>query len=187
MTKLSKESEKAVKEFDTFDQNVKELTLDQMNMSPIKDVEPQSDQLMISQKQKEKMSDIYLKPDRTIGCSEKFNEKYRKDFEFSKEMVCFEAENIEIIGENIEVWTKPFAGVPAQFWKIPVNVPVYGPRYLAEQLTKCRYHRLKMQENEISGGDGRGTYLGKMVANETIHRLNARPATSRKSIFMGAI
>ena len=186
MTKISKETEKAIKEFDSFDNSVKDLTMDNMNLAPVKDVEPQSDQLKISQKEKNNR-EIYLKPEKTIGCSDKFNEKFRSDYEFSKELVCFEAENIEIIGESIEVWTRPFGGVAAQYWKVPVNVPVWGPRYLAEQLTKCRYHRLKMQENEIVGGDGRGTYLGKMVANETIHRLNARPATTRRSVFMGAV
>lgn len=187
MTKLSKDLDKSAKEFDAFDAGIKEMTMDNMNTAPLKDVEPQSDQLKISQKEKNEKGDIYLKPEKTIGCREKFNENHREDYEYAKELVRFEAENLEIIGETIDVWTRPFPGMPAQEWKVPVNVPVWGPRYLAEQLSKCKYHRLKMQETEIIGADNRGTYMGKMIANETIHRLNARPATSRKSVFMGAI
>ena len=39
----------------------------------------QSDKLKIAQIDKDKMKETYLKPFRTIGCREKFNETYRAD------------------------------------------------------------------------------------------------------------
>lgn len=178
-----KELDKAQKQFEQFDNQVKEMTFDRMNMAPKNEVEPQT---KMSSQEISKAREIYLKPDRTIGCRDKFNEDYRKDYEFAKEYVQFTAENKEIIGEMIEMWTRPFAGMPAEFWKVPVNKPVWGPRYLAEQLKKCSYHRLIMQENKSVGGDYAGQYYGNMVADTTIQRLDAIPVSSRKSVFMGA-
>lgn len=179
-----KELDKAQVQFDEFDKQVKDLTLDRMNSSPREDVEPQT---KMSQKELEKSTDVYLKPNRSVSSKEKFNEKYREDFNFATEYVRFIAENKEIIGETIELWTKPFAGMPAQEWKIPVNTPVWGPRHLAEQLTKARYHRLKMEQNRLTGSDGQGNqYFGQMAVDTIIQRLDALPVSSRKSIFMGA-
>lgn len=186
MTKLEKDLEKAAKEFDAFDENVKAMSLDHMNQAPVKEVESQSDVLKISQKEKDRKGDIYLKPNKSIGCQEKFNEKYREDYEFAIQNVRFECQNIEIIGESVTAWTKPFAGMPAQEWIIPVNTAVWGPRHLAEQLTRCCYHRIRMDEKDISSADGSMTYLGKITVDETIHRINARPAVDKRSVFMGA-
>lgn len=133
----------------------------------------------------DKTKEIYLKPDRFVHSPEKFNENYRKDYEFSMEYVKFIAENKEIIGETIEVWTKPYAGMPAQFWKVPVNKPIWGPRHLAEQLTKCRYHRLVMQDS-ITNADGFAQYYGAMAIDKTVQRLDAIPVSNNRSIFMGA-
>ncbi len=181
-TSAEKEIIEAGKQFDAFDANVKELTMDRMNAVPREDVEPQT---KISQVDREKMGDIYLKPFKTIGCREKFNEKFRKDYEFDKEYVQFEAENKEIIGEDIELWTRPYPGMSAEFWKVPVNKPIWGPRYLAEQIKRASYHRLVMKQNVVTGGDHAGQYFGSMAADTTVQRLDARPVTSRKSVFMG--
>jgi hypothetical protein len=178
-----KELDKVQTQFDTFDNQVKEMTLDRMNMTPKEDVEPQT---KLSQKDIEKSKEIYLKPRRAIGSKEKFNEEYRKDYEFSMEYVQFIAENKDIIGESIELWTKPFPGMPAQEWNVPVNKPVWGPRHLAERLAGCRYHRLKMQQNVATGTDGMGQYYGSMAVDTTVQRLDAIPVNTRKSIFMGA-
>jgi hypothetical protein len=178
-----KELDKAQLQFDVFDQQVKDLTMDRMNEAPKQEIEPQT---KISQIDAAKAKEIYLKPDKTISSPDKFNEKYRSQWEFAKQMVQFVAENIEIIGENIELWTKPFAGVPAQFWKVPVNKAVWGPRHLAEQIARKTYHRLVMQKSTSTGGDGMGEYYGAMAAETTIARLKATPVSSRKSIFMGA-
>lgn len=177
------EQMKLEKQFDNFNDQVKEMTLDRMNAAPKPDIEAQT---KLSQKEIEKSKDIYIKPFKTISCSEKFNEKYREDYEFAKEYVYIVAENKEIIGEEIDLWTKPYAGVPAQEWKIPVNKPVWVPRFVAERIHGCTYHRLTMQQNVHSGSDHSGQYYGSMAVDTTIQRLDAIPMSQRKSIFMGA-
>lgn len=177
-----KELDKVQEQFDSYDKQVKDLTLDRMNMAPKEEVEAQT---KISQRDLQKANDIYLKPHKTISSREKFNEDYREKYNFSKEYVQFIAENKEIIGETIEIWTKPYAGMPAEFWKVPTNKPIWGPRYLAEQIHKCTYHRLRMEDRPTSAA-GEGTYYGTMVVDNKIHRLDAYPVSSRRSIFMGA-
>ncbi len=178
-----KELEKAAKQFQDFDDSVKELTMDRLNETPKKELEPQT---KLSQSEIAKSKDVYLKPCNVISSREKFNENFREKYNFDKEYVQFIAENKEIIGETIEIWTKPYAGMPAEMWKVPCNKPLWGPRYLAEQIKRKFYHRLVMQENVISGNDGKGSYYGSMAADSTIQRLDAHPVSSRKSVFMGA-
>jgi hypothetical protein len=158
--------------------------MDRMNAAPKEEVESQT---KLSQKELEKTKDVYLKPERSLPCRGKFNEDYRKDYNFDKEYVQFVAEHREIIGETIELWTKPYAGVPYEFWKVPPNKPVWGPRYLAERLKGCKYHRLSMQQNTITSADGMGQYYGSLTADTTIQRLDAIPVNNKKkSVFMGA-
>ena len=141
---------------------------------------------LLSEKDIEKSDQIYLKPIRTINNGQKFNEKFRKEYEEAKEYVYFMAENHEIIGEAIDIWTRPFGGMAAEEWKVPVNKPVWGPRYLAEQIKRKFYHRLIMQPN-VSETSGMGQVYGTMAVDTTIPRLDARPVSQRKSIFTGAI
>ncbi len=183
-SQAQKELDKAEKQFETFDKQVQEMTMDRMSAAPKQEIEPQT---KLSQKDIEKSTDIYLKPFRSIGCRDRFNEDYRNDYNFSKEYVHFVAEHKEIIGETIEMWTKPFAGVPAEWWKVPVGKPVWAPRYVAEQIKRKNYHRLVMQENRSIGADGMGQYYGSMAADTTIQRLDATPVSQRKSVFMGAV
>jgi hypothetical protein len=178
-----KELDRVEKQFDEFNSNVQQMTLDRMNMAPKEDREPQT---KIAQADLEKTKDVYLKPVRTIGSREKFNEDYRKQYNFATEYVHFTAENVEIIGETIQLWTKPFPGMPAEEWKVPVNTPVWGPRHLAERLKDCKYHRLTMKDHVSAGADGMGQYYGTMAIDKTINRLDAHPVTKQKSIFMGA-
>lgn len=178
-----KELDKAEAQFKEFDDQIKEMTFDRMNEAPKIAHEPQT---KLSQKDIQKSKDTYLTPKRTIGSKDKFNEDFRKEYEFQKEYVNFTAENHEIIGETIDMWTKPFAGIPAEWWEIPCNKPIWAPRYVAEQLKRCTYHRLKMVENQMTGSDGRGQYFGQMAADTTIQRLDAIPVSSRRSVFMGA-
>jgi len=159
------------------------MTLDRMNMAPKAEVEPQT---KMAQKDIEKSKDIYLKPNKSIGCKEKFNEKFRDSYNFDKEYVHFISENKEVIGETIEIWTRPYPGMAAEMWQVPTNKPVWGPRYLAEQIKRKFYHRLIMQQHNISSSDGLGNYYGSMAVDTTVPRLTAAPVSSRKSIFMGA-
>lgn len=179
---MNKELEKAQKQFDNFDANVKELTLDRMNMAPKEEQEPQT---KLSSREISKSKDIYLNPERSISRREKFNESFREGLNFKKELVQFIAEHKELIGEDIEIWTGPFAGYPVEFWRVPTNKPVWGPRYLAEQIKRKCYHRLVMKD-AISSQDGMGQYYGQLAADTTVQRLDAHPVSSRKSIFMGA-
>jgi len=176
-----RELDRADAQFKEFDAQVQQMTLDHMNAAPLKEMEPQT---KLSQSQLEKSPDTYLKPNRSIGCRDKFNEDYRKQWEFAKEYVPFIAENNMIIGEQIEMWTKPFAGIPAEFWKIPVNKKVVGPRYVAEQIKKARHHTLTMKEHTNAGSDHAGQYYGTMAVENIVQRLDAKPVSNDKSIFM---
>ncbi len=177
-----KELAKAEEQIKVFDESVRSLTLDRLSHTPKQETEAQT---KLSQADIEKSKEIWLKPKRAIGSKEKFNEDYRKEYEYAKEPVCFIAENNEIIGEDIEFWTKPFAGMPVEEWKVPVNKPVWGPRYVAEQIKRCYYHRLTMRD-AVTNTEGVGQFYGAMAADSTIQRLDARPAsTTTKSVFMG--
>ena len=185
-----RELDKAEAQFQAFDESVKSLTLDRMNETAKKEETAPKE---ISEKEINK-DEIYLKPVRSLGPGanpktgerEKFNERFRSDYEFAKEYVKFIAYNNEIGGEAIECWTKPFPGTNTEEWRVPVNRSVWGPRHLAERFTKCRYHRLKSQESTITSADGLGTYHGAIVADTIVQRLDAQPVSSRKSLFMGA-
>ena len=180
-----KELDNVAQQFDTFQENVKEMTMDRMSNAKREEVEPQT---KLSQSQIEKSKDIYLKPERSIspGSKEKFNEKFRDSYNFDKEYVQFIAENKEIIGEAIEIWTKPYPGMAAEYWRVPTNKPVYAPRYLAEQIKRKYYHRLKSEQNTITSADGMGTYHGGIVVDTLVQRLDAIPVSTKKSVFMGA-
>ena len=183
MSKKQTEIDRLQEHVDEFDKSVKDLTLDRMNAAPKEEVEQQT---KMSSKEIENSKDVYLKPEKIISSPQKFNEKFREDYNFAKEYVQFIAEHKEIIGEAIEMWTRPFGGMPAEFWRVPVNKPVWGPRYLAEQIKKCSYHRLTMQQNVMTEANSMGQIYGAMVADSTVQRLDAIPVTKRKSVFMGA-
>jgi len=182
MARLSKDLEAAIVNVDQFDASVKALT----NEVDVNAQKPESEpQVKMSNREIAKQDGIYLKPDRSINSKESFNEKYRTEYEFKKEYVPFIAENKEIIGETIELWTKPFAGISAEFWKVQTNKKVWGPRYLAEQISRKGYNRLTMEDRPVSQ-DGGHTFTGQLVATNRIQRLDARPArgsTIMKSDF----
>lgn len=186
---VAKELDKVEEQFQAKEENYKSLTLDNMNTAPILETE-----YKMSEKEVGNAKDIYLKPVRSIGpgvdakkgTREQFNEKFRKQYEFQKEYVQFTAYNNMINGEDIEMWTKPFPGVNCDMWRIPCNKPVWAPRFVAEQLTRCRHHILTMQKDTITGADGMGQYTGQIVAKNTIQRLDAQPVVKRQSIFLGA-
>jgi hypothetical protein len=177
-----KELIKADEQFQAFDENVKSLTHDRMNQAPKLEQEPIH---KIAQSDIAKSNDIYLKPKHSISSREKFNEDYRQDYNFQKEYVLFIAEHREIIGEHIEMWTKPFPGMPAEFWQVPTGKPIHAPRYVAERIKGCSYRRLVMQD-QVNQNHGMGQFYGQLAVDTTVQRLDALPATKQKSIFMGA-
>jgi len=177
-----KELDKVEAQFKEFDKQVQDMTLDRMNKTPKAELEPH---LKMSQEDILKSKEIYLKPKKIISSREKFNEKWRDDYNFMKEFVYFTAENHEIIGESIDIWCKPFPGLPAEEWIVPVNTPVWGPRYLAEQIKRKYYHRLKMDESKMSPHAPGVDVYGQMAVDSTIPRLDARPVSRNRSIFVG--
>ncbi len=178
-----KELDKAQEQFKDFDNNVKALTMDRMNQAPKIEHDPIH---KIAQADIAQAKDIYLKPHRSINSVEKFNENYRSDYEHAKEYVYFIAEHREIIGEDIDTWTKPFAGMPAEWWKVPVGKPIWAPRYVAERIKGCSYHRLTMKDTITHDNGNMGQMYGQLAVDTTIQRLDALPATKTRSIFMGA-
>ena len=170
----ARELAKAEDQFQAFEKNIGDLTLDRMNASPVPETEPQT---KLSTKEVEKIDAPYIKPIRSINSREPFNEKYRDLHKKAWQYIKCIVENNEILGEAVEVWTKRFPGDPAHFWKVPVNKPVYLPRLLAEQLQQCRYHRMTMEASngQVAGSDGMGTYIGSMVVDHTKQRIDCRP------------
>lgn len=176
-----RELDKVEEQFKEFDSQVKEMTMDRLNATPKQETEQQT---KMSQNEIANSKDRYLKPTKIVSCKEKFNEKYRDEYNYQKEYVNFIAENKELIGESIDLWTRPFPGMPAEEWIVPVNTPVWGPRYLAEQLKRKFYHRLIMKDSATQT-TGVGVMYGQMAADTTIQRLDANPVTKKRSVFMG--
>lgn len=179
----------AAASFDNFQQSISDLTHDRLNETKREETEGPR----VSQREIQKAPEVHLRPKREIyamnpktGEGQKFNEKFRADYEHAKQEVNFMAENKEIGGEDITIWTRPFGGMPAEEWIVPVNKPVWGPRYLAEQIKRKYYHRLVMKESVITGSDHRGQYFGSLAADTTIQRLDCHPVSQRRSLFMGA-
>jgi len=188
-SQAQKELDKAQDTFDKFDEEIKSLSHDEMGKAPMEEHEPQT---KLSSAEIRKAPEIYLKPIKTVypGCTPKtgkmtdvFNEAFRDQWEFDKKYVRFIAENHEIVGESIDTWTRPYPGVPAEEWLVPVNKPVWGPRYLAEQIKRKCYHVLTMEDHKQTGSDHAGTYVGGLVAKSTRHRLDAMPAPEAQVSF----
>lgn len=173
-----KELDKAEEQFNKFEDNLNELASQrQFNPTP-------TSELKMSQNEVNRSKDIYLKPKRRVASKEAFNEKFRQDYEFDRELVCFVATNNEVMGEAITAWTKPYPGLPAEEWEVPCGKPVWGPRYVAEQLKRKGYNRFTMETRAINS-DGVGQYFGSMAVETFIQRLDAVNANTRKSIFHG--
>ena len=173
-------------ELDAFKENLETLQA-QKDEAPVVKTEAQT---KLSQEEIHKNNKDYLKPVRSISSREKFNEKYRKDYEEKKQYVNFIAENKEIIGEAIEMWTKGFPGCPAEFWRVPVNKPIWAPRYVAEQIKGAQYHVFVM--DGVSAVQQAATsqveeieYHGSMIVKNKVNRLDAQPVSQNRSVFMG--
>lgn len=140
----------------------------------------------ISQKEIEKSSDVYLKPKRSIPSREKFNERFRESYNRDKEYVHYTVQHEEIKGETVELWTKPYPGLPAEEWAIPSGKPVWIPRYVAKKLEEgCVYHRLRTEDRPTKS-EGGMTYYGSMVVDDLIYRISARPVPTHRVIPVGS-
>ena len=160
---------KAAEKFDKFSEEVKALsTSEERSQVPTAETEPQT---KLSKKEAITSDAPIIKPNRAIFSKEKFNEKLRKEFEERSKLVKCIVENNEIVGESVQFWFKGYPGTPAQEWTVPVNKPIYIPRYLAEHLAKRQYIRYVMSERQnVAEGD----LTHAMVAKETRHRIDCR-------------
>lgn len=145
----------------------------------------------LSQNEISNMSKIYLKPYKIAPCRDKFNEKFRADWEFKKEIVCFIAQHNELKGEEIDIVTRPMGGIDGMHWKVPTNKPVYGPRYLAEQIKKKSYIRYVAQNPNQARNAQENIPIGHMgidytdmIGAEVVNRMDAFPVTNSKSVFL---
>ncbi len=179
---VNEELNKVEKQIDNVQNEIRSMSFDKLNLAPTREREEPK----LSQKELASQSGMYIKPKRSIGCREKFNEDYRREYDHSKEYVNFVAQNNEIIGETIEMWTKPFAGIPAEFWNVPTGKPIWAPRYVAEQLKRCRHHKLVMRDHVVTENNSVGQMYGAIAAEETVQRMDAHPVTSSSSIFVGS-
>ena len=173
-----RELDKAEKQFEEFNDNIKELTTDVTRAAPRTEQEPVH---KMSQREMQNADDIYIKPMKSVGDGKKFNEKFREGWDYDKQYIKVKLEHKELIGENIEQWTKPYTGVPAEFWVLPTTKPVWIPRHVANQVKRKYYARLKMDEQTVTGADGTGSYYGKMVVSDTVQRLDCNLVSTSKT------
>jgi len=172
------ELKKMGEKFDSFQEEVKSLSYNNGLSIPVKEQEQQT---KMSNREILRAPEIFLKPKKSIGSPQRFNESFRSMWNFQKEFVRFIAENIEAKGEPIsDIWTRPFGGVDAELWDVPVNKPVWGPRYLAEQIKRKSYTRLKMDADADArnyvNSDSNAQYYGRVVHDTRVQRLDAMPA-----------
>jgi hypothetical protein len=170
------ELDKAQEQLDAFEQSAKSITLDVARSAPLEEKEPQT---LMSRQEIKNSQDIYLKPARSISSKEKFNEKFRDEYNYFKEYVQFIADSNEIKGESIEFWTKDFPGVPAEFWQVPPGRPVWAPRYVERRINACKYSRWKMEDRPTETGSGI-QYYGAMKVETIVKRLEVQSMDDRK-------
>lgn len=140
--------------------------------------------IQVSKKDASKSGVLYLKPERSVNAPQKFNERWRKEYEESEELVEFIARHKESPGSAIQTWTRKFGGKPALFWTVPTDRVVCGPRVLAEQIRGCKHHIVTMDEHTVTSSDGMGTYHGAIQMKKEVARLEAEPVSTTTSIFM---
>lgn len=178
---IQKELDNVEKQIGQVEDSIKSMTMEKMDEAPRQETDHG-----LSQKQINSSSDEHLKPLRFVGCKEAFNEKFRNEYNHKREYVRVVCQHNELKGDAIEKWSRPYGGLPAEFWRVPTNRPVCIPRYLAEEIKSCKYHRLVMDEKKVTDSSGTGVFYGAMQVETVVQRLDAFPATDRKSIFMGA-
>lgn len=126
-----------------------------------------------------------IRPRKSVSHPAPFNEKFRKQWNRGWQYVTAIVDNHELIGQDVECWTKQFPGDPAHFWIIPCNRPVKIPRLLVEQLNKCCYSRMTMEAQPTQQKDG-AVFYGAMKRESLRHRISARIIDdSSTSIAMG--
>jgi len=165
-----KEVDRLETEFQEKAKQMSSMTQDEIATAPVKETESKVE---MSKKEIIQFDAPMIKPSHKIhgiGKPKAEQEGLRKK---AWEYVKVVAENLEVHGETIEFWHKPpYSGEPCCFWQVPVNKPVYVPRFVADHLSTRCYHRLVMQEKTTNLGHGEIT--STLVATETRRRLDCR-------------
>lgn len=171
-SKGQQELQNAADSIQSFETQLKSFHSDVAAMAPaIEDFEPQT---KLSMREMASIGPEIMKPARSIGAKERFNETFRGEWEEKKKYVKCIVENYEIQGEMVELWTKGFPGVPCEFWQLPTNKPIAVPKYVAERVAGCKYHVLQM-EDSVTQHTQNGKMYGTLVARNSRQRLDARP------------
>jgi hypothetical protein len=130
---------------------------------------------------------IVLKPIKTLfAVGQKFDENFREDYNYDKQYVDFIYEHNEEKGSTLEIWTRPYPGVPAEFWLVPANKPVSGPRYLKNQIDNMTYITRKYVEQKSVGSDYAGQYVGALEVQNVEERASTKEVSKKVKIFMGS-
>jgi hypothetical protein len=178
-TEGQRELEKVEDQIKTFSESMVTAGEERASL-PVREMEPQT---KLSQSEINKSNILYLKPKRTFPSREKFNEKYRADFNYQSEYVDFIAENHEVKGESIDFCVKKFPGQPIEEWVVPVNKEVSAPRYVKERIQECGYTIFTTADNTVAS-EGGVKYYGQIVAEERRARLSAREISRVSRISM---
>jgi len=172
--------DKTEAQFEKYSEQLTSMAQNDIRSLPVKEEEMQT---KLSSREIHRDNAIYLKPERTIPDGQKFNEAFAKEYEFDCQLVNFIAEHKEIIGEKIELWTHPYGGKGASFWKVPVNKPVWGPRYLAEQIKESRYVKYISEQAPNMPNTNSMQMYGGIIAETQVQRLDAHPVSTKKTFF----
>lgn len=178
----NKELDKTETYFDKVQDQLSDLTVDEMAKAPVEDLEPQT---KLSKKELNKYDapvishcKCFIQPIPKNGYDK---EKFDKLIAHDEELVKVICENNEIIGEAIELWTGNYPGQICGFYKVPVNIPVWIPRKVAKRIRACRYHRIKMAQrplhslqNEMDSGSVFSQPIESPTVTETKQRLDCR-------------
>jgi hypothetical protein len=174
-----KELDKVESQIDKFSDSVSLASERNQNL-PFKETEPQT---KLSQAEINASSNIYLKPKRIFPSREKFNEKFRDEFNRQSQYVEFIAENHEVKGESIDLCIKKFPGMPVEEWIVPVNKNVSAPLYVKERIQQCGYTVFTTVDRS-TGSEGGIVYYGQMVSEEVKSRLSVKEVVRKSRIYL---
>jgi hypothetical protein len=167
-----KEVDRLETEFDAKAVQMASLTQDAMNEAPVNELEPQTKMTKAKILEADAPKIVPSMTRTANGKKKPEQDAIRKR---GWEYIRVIAENVELPGEKIEFWHKPmWAGEDCHFWQIPVNRPIYVPRFVAEHIRSRKYHRLTMQNEMTVETNQFGEMKGKLIATEVRQRLDCR-------------
>lgn len=172
-SKGQQELDKVADQFEDYSSQIRKISDNVTDAPQASDYNPST---KISAREAHRAARI-MKPTKTIGSKERFNEAYRGEYEEAKKYVTCIVENFEFSGK-IDCWTKPFPGMPAEYWELPCGTPIIVHRYVADRISQCSYRRLSMDDTPSPTNYVESDRLGAIVVAETKRRLDARPVGS---------